>query len=434
MNKKNHFNPLAPFLALFRAPDLKNKFLIVLGLVGVFRVMAHIPIPGIEAEALRQFFEGNQLFGLLNLFSGGGLSNLSIAMLGIGPYITASIVMQLMTVIIPKLEQYQKEEGEQGRQKIQMYTRLLTVPFAIIQSFGFLTLLRQGTSGMPIELTFTTFELLVTVLTITAGSVLIMWLGELITEQGIGNGASIIIFVGIISQAPTALGQVLAFYDPSQIPTYIGFIVVALAVVAGVAFVTEAQRQIPVSYAKRVRGGRMLGGVSVHLPLRVNQAGVLPIIFALSILLFPGVIAQFLTAVPNQMVADLANRVVMLFNNTLFYGTFYFILVVLFAYFYTSITFDPKRIAEHLQKQGGFVPGIRPGSTTVNYLKYVINRITLAGGLFLGVVAVLPLLMQGVTQMEALTIGGTGLLIVVSVILESRKQIEAQLTMREYET
>lgn len=427
--------PFARFAALLKAPDLRRRVLLIIGLLAVFRVTAHLPVPGIEEESLRRFFSGNQLFGLLDIFSGGGLSNLSIAMLGVGPYITASIVMQLLTMIIPRLEELQREEGEAGRHKIQMYTRLLSVPLAAVQAFGFLTLLQRGTAGVGgAPITFAPLELFVTIVTVTAGSVFLMWLGELISEQGLGNGASLIIFLGIISQAPRSFSQVYALWDPTRVPVYLGYLAVALIVTAGVVFVTEAQRNIPVSYAKRVRGGRLLGGVSTHLPLRVNQAGVIPIIFALSLLLFPGVVAQFLTAARSATIAGIAQNVVDLFNNSVFYGACYFFLVVLFTYFYTSVTFDPKRISEHLQKQGGFIPGIRPGPTTSQYLRHVVNRITLAGALFLGAIAVLPLVMQGFTRSQALTIGGTGLLIVVSVILETMKQIDAQLTMRDYET
>ncbi|MDO8511903.1 MAG: preprotein translocase subunit SecY [bacterium] len=427
--------PFARFSALFKAPDLRKKLLIMIGLLVVFRIASHIPVPGIEAESLRRFFEGNNLIGLLNIFSGGGLSRLSLAMLGVGPYITASIVMQLLTVIIPKFEQLQREEGEAGRQKIQMYTRLMAVPLGIVQAFGFLTILQRGSAsgGVGAQLTFTPLEMAITIITVTAGSILLMWLGEIITEQGLGNGASLIIFVGIIAQLPQSLQQTVSLYDPTKIPVYLVFLLIAVVVTAGVVFVTEAQRNIPVSYAKRVRGGKLMGGVSTHLPLRVNQAGVIPIIFALSLLLFPGVIAQFFATSSITIIAEISRSVVGLFNNSAFYGIFYFLLVVVFTYFYTAVTFDPKRIAEHLQKQGGFVPGIRPGHATMLYLKAVTNRITLAGALFLGIIAVLPLVAQGFTKMSTLTVGGTGLLIVVSVILETMKQIDAQLTMREYE-
>lgn len=426
--------PFARFAALFKAPDLRKRLLIIIGLLIVFRIVSHIPVPGIEAESLRRFFAGNSLLGLVSLFSGGGLTQLSLAMLGVGPYITSSIVMQLLTVIVPSLERLQKEEGEAGRQKIQMYTRILTVPLAMIQAFALLTMLQRGaaSSGGP-AIAFAPHQFLFTILIVTAGSVFLMWLGELISEKGLGNGASLIIFVGIIAQAPQNLQQVFSLFDPTQIPVYAVVALLAIVVTAGVVFVTEAQRNIPVSYAKRIRGGRLMGGVSTHLPLRVNQAGVIPIIFALSLLLFPGFIAQVLATSKNVAIASAATHVVSVFNNQLFYGLFYFLLVVVFTYFYTAVTFDPKRIAEHLQKQGGFIPGIRPGAATQKYLKFVTNRITLAGALFLGVIAILPLVVQGFTHIKALTIGGTGLLIVVSVILETLKQIDAQLTMREYE-
>ena len=421
-------------LTAWRIPELRKKFLLVLGLLLVFRVAAVIPVPGVPRENLQDLFDGNQLFGLLDIFSGGGLSNLSIVMLGVGPYITSSIVMQLMTMIIPRLEEMQKEEGEAGRRKINQWTRLLTVPFGALQAFGFLNLLaRGGGHGGGVALSFTPWELIVTLVTVVAGTVFLMWLGELISEQGIGNGISLLIFVGIVAQIPTVAVQTYQTYTPDLLVSYIGFLLVALVVIAGVVFITEGQRNIPVSYAKRIRGNRMFGGTSTHLPLRVNQAGVIPIIFALSIMLFPGVVANFFVAAENQVVSGVAQRIVNAFQNQWFYGIMYFVLVIAFTYFYTSITFDPKNISENVQKQGGFVPGIRPGRQTTNFLKFVVNRITLTGALFLGIIAVLPLILQGVTQLNTLTIGGTALLIVVSVILETMKQIESQLTMREYE-
>jgi preprotein translocase subunit SecY len=418
---------------VLRVPELRKKILIVLGLLAAFRVIAVIPLPGIPTESLQALFGGNQLFGLLDIFSGGGLSNLSIVMLGVGPYITASIVMQLLTMIVPRLEEMAKEEGEAGRRKINQWTRLLTVPLAGLQAFGFINLLQRQGQGPGIAFAFTPWELIVAIVTVTAGTVLLMWLGELITEQGIGNGISLIIFVGIIARLPQVTAQVLSTWTPDQLLTYASFLVVSVVVIAGVVVVTEGQRSIPVSYAKRVRGNRLYGGVSTHLPLRVNQAGVIPIIFALSLMLFPGVVANFLVGVQNELVARAATYVINLFQDQWFYGITYFVLVVAFTYFYTSVTFDPNNIAENLQKQGGFVPGVRPGRRTARFLKYVINRITLTGALFLGLIAVLPLIMQGLLGVATLTIGGTALLIVVSVVLETMKQIESQLTMREYE-
>lgn len=422
----------------FQIPDLRRKLLTVLGLLAVFRLAAALPVPGVPRESLESLFAGNQLFGLLDIFSGGGLSNLSIVMLGVGPYITASIVMQLMTMIVPRLEEMQKEEGEAGRQKMNQWTRFLTVPLAALQGFGFLNLLQRGglagAGGPAVGITFTPVELVVTLIAVTAGTVFLMWIGELISEQGIGNGISLLIFVGIISQLPQVTAQIFATWTSEQALTYGVFLAVSVLVIAGVVFITEGQRNIPVSYAKQVRGNRLLGGSSTHLPLRVNQAGVMPIIFALSVMLFPGVLANFFITAENQTVASAANWVVNLFQDQWFYGIFYFVLVVAFTYFYTAITFDPGKISENLQKQGGFIPGIRPGAQTTNYLQYVVHRITLTGALFLGIIAVLPLVVQGVTGLSTLTIGGTALLIVVSVVLETMKQIESQLTMREYES
>ncbi len=421
---------------IFRIKELRKKIFMVLGLLIVFRITAAVPVPGVPRESLEALFAGNQLFSLLDIFSGGGLSNLSIVMLGVGPYITASIVMQLMTMIVPRLEEMQKEEGEAGRQRINQWTRFLTVPLAALQGYAFLNLLQQGglqQGGPGLGLSFTPWELVVTLIAVTAGTVFLMWIGELITEQGIGNGISLIIFVGIISQLPQVATQVFATWTPDLLMRYLIFAGVSILVIAGVVMVSEGQRLIPVSYAKQMRGSRMLGGVSTHLPLRVNQAGVIPIIFALSVLLFPGVLANFFVAFENQTVSAVATKVVTLFQDQWFYGISYFVLVVAFTYFYTSLTFDPNQIAENLQKQGGFIPGIRPGHQTINYLSYVLNRITLSGALFLGFIAVMPLIVQGITGFTTLTIGGTALLIVVSVVLETLKQIESQLTMREYE-
>lgn len=420
-------------LLIFRVPELRKKILIVLALLIVFRLSATVPVPGIPSESLRSLFGGNQLFGLLDIFSGGGLSNLSIMMLGVGPYITASIVIQLLTMIVPRLEEMAKEEGEAGRRKLNQWTRLLTVPLAALQAFGFINLLQRGGQGAAVPISFTSWELLVTIVTVTAGTLFLMWIGELISEQGVGNGISLIIFVGIISRLPHVLAQTVQTWTPDQLLSYAAFLAVAIVVIAGVVIVTEGQRSIPVSYAKRVRGNRMFGGVSTHLPLRVNQAGVIPIIFALSIMLFPGIIANFLVGVRNEWVASAARWVIGLFQDQLFYAIMYFVLVVAFTYFYTSVTFDPDNIAETVQKQGGFIPGIRPGKQTSQFLKFVLNRITLAGALFLGLIAVLPLVVQAATGFTTLTIGGTALLIVVSVVLETMKQIESQLTMREYE-
>ncbi len=421
------------FAAIIRVPELRKKLLMVLWLILVFRIAAIIPVPGIPKESLAQIFSGNQLFGLLDIFSGGGLSRMSVVMLGLGPYITASIVIQLSTMIFPRLEEMQKEEGEAGRRKLSQWTRLLAVPFAALQGFGFLNILsRGGGAGAPV-ITFSPWEMVITLIAIVAGTIFLMWIGELLTKQGFGNGISLIIFIGIIGRLPEAIIQILATWTPDQLFTYAAFLVVSVIVIAGVVVVTEGQRAIPVSYAKQVRGNRMLGGTSTHLPLRVNQAGVMPIIFALSVMLFPGIIANFFINSSNATVVSVSQFVVNMFQNQLFYGAVYFILVVVFTYFYTSVTFDPAQISENVQKQGGFIPGIRPGRQTMSYLQYVVRRITLAGALFLGLIAVLPLVVQAFSGLTTLTIGGTALLIVVSVVLETLKQIESQLTMREYE-
>jgi preprotein translocase subunit SecY len=417
---------------LWRVPELRKKVLIVVGLLVVFRVASVIPVPGIPTQSLHNLFAGNQLFGLLDIFSGGGLSNLSIVMLGVGPYITASIVIQLMTMIIPSLENMAKEEGEAGRQKLNQWTRMIAVPLAAVQGFAFLGLIqRQGLAQAGV--TFTPAQTLLVLITIVAGTMFLMWLGELISEQGIGNGISLLIFAGIISRLPSDLFRTLRTLTPDQLQSYVAFAVVSVLVIAGVVFITEGQRSVPVSYAKRVRGNRIFGGVASHLPLRVNQAGVIPIIFALSIMLFPGVIANFFVNSHTVLVATSARNIVNLFQNQVFYAFAYFVMVVVFTYFYTSVTFDPYQIAENVQKQGGFIPGIRPGKQTAQFLKFVLNRITLAGALFLGLIAILPLIVQSATGLSTLSIGGTALLIVVSVVLETMKQVESQLTMREYE-
>ena len=418
-------------ILLFKIRDLRSKILFVLAIFVVFRLAANIPIPGIDSGKLREFFQGNQMFGLMNIFTGGAMENLSVVMLGLGPYITAVIVMQLLTMIFPKLEAMYKEEGEAGRQKFNQYGRILAVPFAIIQSYGMLSLLKsQQVLGE-----FTFGQMITSIITITAGAVFLMWLGELISEKGIGNGISLLIFAGIVSSTPVQLRQIFVSWDPSMIPAYISFAVCAAVIIVGVVLVNEGRRNIPVSYAKRIRGRRMFGGVSTYLPININPAGVIPIIFALSILLFPGMIANFVSASGNPAVAGIAKSVATFFENPWIHGIFYFILVVLFTYFYTAVTFDPKNVANNLQKMGGFIPGIRPGKSTSDFIRFILNRVLLVGGIFLGLIAVMPSIVQGFTgiQVFAFVIGGTSLLIVVSVVLETKRQIESQLTMRDYE-
>jgi preprotein translocase subunit SecY len=411
-----------------RDESLRKRILFVLGALLVFRLLAAIPIPGVDIVQLDLFFSNNQFLGLLNIFSGGGLSNLSIVMLGVAPYITASIIMQLMTVMSPKLKAMYQEEGDAGRQKFTQYSRYITVPLAFLQGFAFLTLLRSN--GIVVDLTFVT--MMTNVAMIAGGSILLMWIGELISEFGVGNGVSLIIFAGIVASLPQALSQLIFTFDIAQIPTYLGFVAAAFLVTAGVVYITEAERPIPITYARRVRGQKVFGGVSTYLPLRVNQAGVIPIIFALSLLLFPQMIASFIAGVNIAWLANGAQAVVNVLNNQWVYGIMYFALVFVFTYFYTAITFEPNQIAKNLQKSGAFIPGVRPGGNTSEYLGNIITRITLAGALFLGCIAVLPIIMQGITGITTLTIGGTALLIAVSVILDVVKKIDAQTSIREY--
>lgn len=418
-------------LFIFKNKELRKKVLIILFLFVVFRIAANIPIPGIGSENLKKFFAENQVFGLLNIFSGGALSNFSIVLLGLGPYITGTIILQLLTMIFPALEKMYKEEGEAGRKKFNQYGRLLTIPLAVFEGYGMLTLFqRQGVIGA-----LSPMLMLGSIVTITAGAMFLMWLGEIITEQGMGNGISLLIFAGIVANLPINIFQTFISWDPSKIPSYLLFFALSVVIIAGVVLITEARRNIPVSYAKRVRGNKVYGGTSTYLPLNVNPAGVIPIIFALSILLFPGMIAGFLGGVPGW-VGSAANAMATFFNDVWIHGILYFLLVIVFTYFYTAITFDPKTIAENLQKMGGFVPGVRPGSSTTEFLKHILNRVLFTGAISLGLIAVLPTIVAGLTGVTsfAFLIGGTSLLIVVSVVLETMRQINSQLEMREYDT
>ena len=420
---------MSKVIQLFKIQDLRNKILMVAFLLLAFLALAAIPIPSIDAFRLREFFAGNQLFGFFNIFSGGGLDNLSIVMLGVAPYITATIIMQLLTMIFPKLKAMYYEEGAIGRAKFNRWSRYLTVPLAILQGYGFLNLLIS--QNVVPHLGF--FDLIKNVIIITAGTMILVWIGELITERKIGNGISLIIFAGIVSRLPAILKGAIFTYNPEVLPTYLAFVIVALVVIAGVVFIQEGERKIPIAYAKRVRGMKMYGGASSYLPLKVNQAGVIPIIFAISILLFPQFIAQASSIFSKDLSLRLTELVNNLFNNQYLYSLFYFGLVVIFTYFYTAITFDPKEISKNLQRAGGFVAGIRPGDSTSGFLSKIINRLTLSGAIFLGLIAILPQITRMVTGIAILTIGGTALLIVVSVALETIRQINSQLVMREYE-
>ncbi len=413
---------------LFRDKTLVKRVIFTLIILVVFRLLAAIPIPGVDEAALQRLFTGSTFLGLLNVFSGGGLANLSIVMLAVGPYITASIIMQLLTMMSPRLKAMYQEEGQAGRKKFMMYSRLLTVPLALLQGFSFLLLLqRQGV----IE-NLNAFGFATNLIVITAGSLLLTWLGELISEFGIGNGVSLIIFAGIIARLPQAVSQWAYTYDASQIPAYIAFAAAAALVIFGVVIITEAERPIPVTYAKRVRGMKVYGGLSTYIPLRLNQAGVIPIIFALSILLLPQMLFQFLVTVKNVFVQTASQKILTVLANSWYHAILYFLLVFIFTYFYTAVTFDPDSMSTNLQKNGAFIPGVRPGVTTAQFVSRILTRITLFGALFLGIIAVLPLVMQGITGNTSLAVGGTALLIVVSVILDLFKKVDAQVSMREY--
>ncbi len=407
---------------------LRNRVMFVLGTLIVFRLLAAIPIPGIDNIALNRFLSSSQLFGILNIFSGGGLSNLSIIMLGVGPYITGSIIMQLLTIMVPSLKKLYNEEGEAGRRKFTQYSRLLTIPLAAIQGFSLLTVLEN--QGILVDVT--SFDRIVNLLCVIAGAVLLMWIGELVTEFGIGNGVSLIIFAGIVSRFPAKVNEMLFTFDVAQLPYYLIFAAVGVLVIAGIVLITEAERPIAVTYAKQVRGMKVYGGGSTYLPLRMNQAGVIPIIFALSILLFPQIIGTFLAKFTNPIVVKVAGALAAFNQTSILYAVLYFILVFLFTYFYTAVTFDPEQLSTNLQKNGAFIPGIRPGASTADYIGKVLGRITLVGALFLGIIAILPLIMQRVTGINSIALGGTSILIVVSVVLDLLKKVDAQVSMREY--
>jgi preprotein translocase subunit SecY len=409
---------------IFRTPEVRNSVLFVLASLVVFRVAAHIPVPGLDTSALSSFFQNNQFFGLLNIFSGGTLENFSIVALGVAPYITSSIIFQLLAMIVPKLEEMQKEE--QGRQKINSWTRWLTIPLAAFQAYSMILLLRQQAPTVFADVGVV--AILLTIVSMTAGTIFIMWLGELISEKHIGNGVSIMIFAGIAAGLPQFLQRSLAVYDRSQLVTLILFVLVAIVTIIGVVIMQEGQRNIPVQYA---RGHR--GSASSFLPLKINMAGVIPIIFAISLILFPRVFAQFFTDAKSAWLSQAAVFTMSLFDNQLFYGITYFVLVFFFTYFYAAVIFHPDRVADNLQNQGGFIPGIRPGKPTAEYLGHVSNRILFAGASFLSLIAVMPLALKYLTGNASLVIGGTSVLIVVNVVVETVKQIEAQLTMREYE-
>lgn len=433
---------LAAWKQVYKSPELRKKALLVLGLMVIFRLLSHIPVPVTDNAALARFlktlFNSNQLLGVANLFSGGALTNFSIILMGVGPYINASIIMQLLQQVVPSLEALGKE-GEAGREKINQYTRLLALPLALVQSVAMIFLIKQTSlriSNTDLIGNPAISQWALMIITITAGSMLLMWLGEIITNKGIGNGISLIIFSGIVSQLPSSFGKIQALVtgDATKLYTLIPFIAAGLAVVYFVVMLNEGQRNIPVSYARRTRGTQAYGGVDTHLPLRVITAGVIPIIFALALLSIPGFISQLFSGASTVWLANFAKAMGTIFSQTSpWYAVTYFILVVAFTYLYTSIVFKPDEIAENLQKQGGFIPGIRPGNQTSAYLSKVLTRITLAGALGLGILAILPFVVERISGTTTLTIGGTGLLIVVSVAIETMRQVESQAITTAYE-
>ncbi|MBD3251778.1 preprotein translocase subunit SecY [Candidatus Uhrbacteria bacterium] len=415
-------------LQAWKIKEVRNSLLFVVLMMVLFRFLANIPLPGVDIVALKQFFASNQVLGLLNLFSGGTLENFSVIAMGVAPFITASIIFQLLGMIVPKIEELQKE-GEAGRQKITQWTRITTIPLAIIQSIGIISLMNS--SPVPILTRQDPLFYVTIVMTVTAGTIFLMWIGELISEKKVGNGISLLIFAGIVSSLPSTIQRALVTYDPSQLMTWLSYIGIAVITVVGVVFISEAQRNVPIQYARQVRG--MGSGVATHMPLRVLMAGVIPIIFAISLLIMPTMVGQFFLTAKTPWIAEAARWLLTILQNQLIYGALYFLLVVGFTYFYTAVIFKPEQVAENLQKQGGFIPGIRPGVPTADYLQHVINRITFAGSIFLGLIAVLPVAMQASTGSSTFAIGGTSLLIVVTVIIESVKQVESHVTMREYD-
>jgi preprotein translocase subunit SecY len=433
---------LATLGQVFRTPSLRRRVLVVIGLLIIFRFLSHVPVPVPDNAALANFlrtvFNSNKVLGFADLFSGGALTNFSIIMMGVGPYINASIIIQLLTQVIPQLEALSKE-GDAGRRKLNQYTRILTLPLALIQSFGMVLLVQQTSkqiTGLDLIGHPNVLQWLLMVTTITTGTMLLMWIGEVITEQGVGNGISLIIFAGIVSRLPSSTGQILALAggDTSKILTLVGFVLATIAIIAFVVILNEGQRNIPVSYAKRAQENRIYAGVDTHLPIRVITAGVIPIIFALAFLSVPALLGQLLSSAKTHWVASFAKELTTLFSSTgAIYGVSYFVLVVAFTFFYTSVVFNVKDISENLQKQGGFIPGIRPGNQTAAYLRRVLNRVTLGGAVGLGIIAVLPFIAEIFTSSRTLTFGGTSLLIVVSVAIETMKQLEAQVITTSYE-
>ena len=408
--------------------EIRARLLFLVGALALFRFLASVPIPGVDRTALAAFFSDNPFFGLLNIFSGGGLSGLSLVMLGVGPYITASIIMQLATIIFPQVKAAYTEEGEAGRARFIGWSRLLTIPIAVAQGVGFLLLLES--QGVIAHLG--AVGLVANIALVAAGSMLLMWIGELVTEFGIGNGVSLIILAGILSSVPSAFGQTLFASSAANIPAYLAFTILALLMTYAVVVVSDAERSIPIAYARAVRGAALSQGAATYLPIRLLQAGVIPIIFALSLLLLPQMMLSMLSGLKIAFAQSASLWYTAFLANPWEYGAVYFVLVVLFTYFYTAVTFEPHRIAGNLQKSGAFVPGVRPGPETEAYIGSVVNRVTLPGAVFLGLIAVSPSVIQGLTGITTLALGGTALLIAVQVALDLAQKLDAQVSLREY--
>lgn len=421
-------NILAPFRGLIRIKDLRSRLIFTAIVIAIFRFVAHIPAPGINLEALKQIFNSSPFLSLLDVFSGGTLTNFSVMALGLNPYINASIIIQMLTMVFPKLEELQKE-GDYGRQKINQYTRLITVPLCFFQGIGLILLMsRQGltTTADPLKLAAIVF-------TLAAGTSFLVWLGEQLNDYGLGNGVSLVIFVGIVTRLPVAVAQLFATADQTKYITYAIFAAVALLVIYFIVRTSEAVREIPIQSARRGLTS-FTSQVNNHLPLRLNQAGVIPVIFAVSFMLLPGLLARILSGINQPQLASTAKIIADSFTpQSLPYNVLYFILVVAFTYFYTAVVFNPEKIAKDLRQSGSFIPGVRPGPNTVDYLNFVLNRITLAGAFFLGLVAVMPSIVSNLTGVTSLAIGGTGVLIVVSVVLELLKSVNSQLYMHNYD-
>jgi len=419
-----------PLIDVFKIKELRNKILFVFLIFAIFRILANIPISGIDAQKLKQFFEQFKMLGLLNVFTGGTLERFSVAMLGLGPYVISAVILQLLTMIFPSLEKMYKEGGEEERRKFEQYGRILTPFLAALQAFGMLTLFhREGIIPFLSPL-----SIISSVISIAAGTVLLMWLGELISERRIGEGISLLIFAGIVADFPKNILAMITSFEISRIFSYLLFFLMAFLIIIFVVLVTEARRIIPIAYSKRVRGFRMYGGTSTYLPIAVNPAGVMPIIFALSIITFPSMVANFFSG-SSGLLGQISKNTISFFENPYIHSILYFLLVIVFTYFYTAIIFDPKTISENLQKMGGFIPGIRPGKATAEYLSHILHRVLVFGSIFLGIIALMPSIVQAITKIQAFLflVGGTSILILVSVVLHTFEQLKAEIEMREYE-